>query len=74
MFNINNQETGSSIHSKKIYIFELWCWRRIVWIPWAAEKNKYICICIHTNSKYIKLGRHVHWKHRQKGKRKIDAK
>ena len=28
---------------KKIDSFEMWCWRRVLWIPWTAKKtNKWV--------------------------------
>ena len=25
---------------RRIYAFELWCWRRLLWVPWTARRSK----------------------------------
>ena len=32
--------TVKKAECQRIYAFELWCWRRLLRVPWAAERSK----------------------------------
>ena len=46
--------TGKKAEHRRIGAFELWCWRRLLRVPWTARRSN------HSILKEIILG--VHWK------------
>ena len=60
-----NQILVSCIAGKKaehwrIYAFELWCWRRLLWVPWTARRSNQ-SILKEINSEYSLEGLMLSW-------------
>ena len=51
--------TISKAERRRIDAFELWCWRRLLRVPWTARRSKYLIDCSLSWSKSLL---NIHWK------------
>ena len=56
--------TVKKAECQRIDAFELWCWRRLLRIPWTARKStqSIIVVNIHWNIGMLESSREYHWK------------
>ena len=47
--------------SRRIDAFELWCWRRLLWVPWTARRSNQSTL-EEINSEYSLEGLKLKWK------------
>ena len=34
-----NEKVGAKLSTKELMLFELWCWRRLLRVPWTARRS-----------------------------------